>query len=111
MEEIILKFYFVGNEGARNTGDGARHRDHREHMLHIQHVLVIQRQHDEHGEHGAEREQKKLGNHHEEFGHERAQVEQRGLVGSREARLQLVVKLVEVAEIELAVVAPSPHAQ
>lgn len=107
----VVDSVLVGYEGTRYAGDGARHRDEREHVLHVQHVLVPQREHDEHGEDRAEREHEELGHHGQELAHEALQVLQRRLVGARETRVQLVVQLVEVAEIEPAVVGPLARAQ
>lgn len=80
-------------------------------MLDGQHVLVVDGERDEHGEQRAGEEGHVLGHHRQERRHETVHVLGRGLVAFAEARHELVVQLVEVAQVATAVERPAARAK
>lgn len=89
----------------------AQEGDAGEDVLYGQNVLVVDGEGDEHRQDGAGEEGDVLGDHREQRRHEAVHVLGRGLVALAEAGHELVVQLVEVAQVASAVERPAAGAQ
>ena len=101
----------VGDEDSADGDDGAQAGHQRERVLYVENVLVPNGEDNERGENGAGDEGHILSDHDHQRRDEEFQVLVGRLVRPVQPRPQLVIELVEVSQMDPAVLTPLPHPQ